>query len=110
MICATVIFMGFHEYRSLTYPRPAWLKLNFIAVFVSFKAMTENTLCVGVSRVGADDQRIVTGTLSSLAKEDLGPPLHSLVIVGKVHPIETDMLKLFTDDRQIIEDNAEMIS
>lgn len=72
------------------------------------EAFTEDTLCVGVSRVGADDQSILTGTLSSLTDIDLGPPLHSLVIVGKVHPLETDMLKLFAQDKEMVEKFAEL--
>jgi len=26
---------------------------------------------------------------------DLGPPLHSLVIAGRLHPLESDMLRQF---------------
>ena len=63
--------------------------------------MTEDTICVGVARIGADDQKIVSGTLKQLATCDLGPPLHSLVIAGNMHPLEMDMLKMFTDDKSI---------
>ena len=77
----------------------------FIDLFVAF---SEDTLCVGVSRVGADDQGIQTGTLSSMTDVNLGPPLHSLVVVGKVHPLETDMLKLFAQDKDMVEKYAEL--
>lgn len=44
---------------------------------------------IGVARVGhATEQRIVSGTLAELAKQDLGPPLHSLVLCGELHPEE----------------------
>ncbi|KAJ8040343.1 Diphthine methyl ester synthase [Holothuria leucospilota] len=58
-------------------------------------AFTENTICVGLSRVGAEDQRIASGTLKELSQTDLGNPLHSLVIAGHMHPLEIDMLREF---------------
>ncbi|TRY94400.1 hypothetical protein DNTS_027941 [Danionella cerebrum] len=59
-------------------------------------AMTEDTVCVGLARVGAEDQSICSGTLQKLASCDLGAPLHSLIISGHLHPLEVDMLKLFS--------------
>lgn len=58
-----------------------------------------NALAVGVARVGADDQRIVAGTLAELAQADLGRPLHSLVVVGKrVHDLEKEFLRAYAVD------------
>ncbi|XP_054259209.1 diphthine methyl ester synthase [Macrosteles quadrilineatus] len=54
--------------------------------------MTEMTECVGVARVGAPDQRICYGPLRSFPDLDLGAPLHSLVIVGTLHPLEQEFL------------------
>jgi diphthamide biosynthesis methyltransferase len=34
---------------------------------------------------------------------DIGAPLHSLVIPGKLHFLEIEMLKLFTDNSVILE-------
>uniref|UniRef100_UPI00398F30FD diphthine methyl ester synthase n=1 Tax=Pristiophorus japonicus TaxID=55135 RepID=UPI00398F30FD len=61
-------------------------------------AMTEETICVGLARVGAKDQKIATATLQQMVKEDLGGPLHSLIITGHMHPLEIEMLKLFAVD------------
>ena len=56
--------------------------------------LAETTLGISISRLGAPTQRFVSGTLaelSSLSEDDFGPPLHSLVIVGKqLHPMERD--------------------
>lgn len=38
---------------------------------------------------------MITTTLTEMSHTDLGPPLHSLVIVGNTHPLEDDVLKLF---------------
>ncbi|XP_053178143.1 diphthine methyl ester synthase [Scomber japonicus] len=59
--------------------------------------VTEDTVCVGVARLGADDQQIRTGTLRQLVSCDLGAPLHSLVVTGRLHPLEVDLLKLSTE-------------
>ncbi|XP_071073321.1 diphthine methyl ester synthase isoform X2 [Dasypus novemcinctus] len=60
-------------------------------------AITEKTLCVGLARVGAEDQKIVAGTLQQMCTVDLGRPLHSLIITGgSMHPLEVEMLSLFS--------------
>lgn len=87
-----------------------------------------NVLAVGVARVGAGDMKIVAGTLGELARTlpvgndiagaeeedeeeeggeevkdngiDLGPPLHSLVIIGRRgHDLERDFLEEFAVDK-----------
>ncbi|XP_076976208.1 diphthine methyl ester synthase [Tamandua tetradactyla] len=67
-------------------------------------AITEETLCVGLARVGAEDQKIAAGTLLQMSTVDLGKPLHSLIITGgSMHPLEIEMLSLFL----ISKDSAE---
>ena len=57
--------------------------------------INDRTLCVGAARIGWSDEKFVTTTLRRLADEvDLGKPLHSLVIVGQLHPLEIDYLKI----------------
>uniref|UniRef100_A0AAR2J8Q5 diphthine methyl ester synthase n=1 Tax=Pygocentrus nattereri TaxID=42514 RepID=A0AAR2J8Q5_PYGNA len=58
--------------------------------------ITEETVCVGLARVGADDQAIQAGSLREMASCDLGGPLHSMIITGHLHPLEVDMLRLFS--------------
>ena len=61
-----------------------------------------DALAVGVARVGAEDMKIVVGTLEELASRDvdLGKPLHSLVLVGRRgHEMEREFLKEFALDR-----------
>ena len=56
----------------------------------------EETLAIGLSRVGGDEsqQKIVAGTLAELAAQPagvFGEPLHSLVIAGKrLHHLEVE--------------------
>lgn len=59
-----------------------------------------DSLAIGVARLGSDDQVIVAGTLEELAKTDLGRPLHSLVLCGKtMHEIEWEYARLFAVDQ-----------
>uniref|UniRef100_A0A1I8EIA0 diphthine methyl ester synthase n=1 Tax=Wuchereria bancrofti TaxID=6293 RepID=A0A1I8EIA0_WUCBA len=56
---------------------------------------TESTEVVALARVGWDDQKIVFCSLEALCDLDMGPPLHSLIIPGELHPMELDFLKSF---------------
>ena len=73
-----------------------------LTVFL-FVGYEENTLCVGLSRVGCHDQKIICTTLKEMKDTDIGEPLHSLVIPGKLHFLEIEMLKLFADNVKILE-------
>ena len=75
----------------------------------------EDTLAIGVARIGHNDQKLgeasikikfvkfynvlydsnsipVSGKLKDLLTVDMGPPLHSLVIPGKMHEIEQNAI------------------
>lgn len=59
-------------------------------------AYGEDSLAIGAARIGAKDQKMATGTLRELCTVDLGPPLHSLVLLGKrSHELERDYIKAF---------------
>eukprot|EP01063_Lacrimia_lanifica_P003836 TRINITY_DN12111_c0_g1_i1.p1 TRINITY_DN12111_c0_g1~~TRINITY_DN12111_c0_g1_i1.p1 ORF type:complete len:291 (+),score=129.79 TRINITY_DN12111_c0_g1_i1:261-1133(+) len=53
------------------------------------------TRAVGLARVGAPDQMIVSGTIRELAEMDFGEPLHSMVICGDVHEAEEEHLAIY---------------
>ena len=57
--------------------------------------LSEDSLCVGLARVGASSQQIKSGTLAAMANVDLGEPLHCLVIPGELHDLEAKMIGLF---------------
>jgi len=64
----------------------------------------KEALAVGVARVGAEDQEIVTGTLEQLSEVDMGRPLHSLVLVGKkMHEMEMDFIREFAVDKEVFD-------
>lgn len=58
--------------------------------------LTDSSICIGLARVGSDTQQIIKMTLASATTTDLGQPLHSLVIPGSLHPLEDEMINLFS--------------
>ena len=75
---------------------------------LTLAVLHEDSICVGVARVGAETQAICASTLRSIQSCDIGGPLHSLVIAGHMHPLELDMLKLFTTDQNVIDKLSEL--
>ena len=64
----------------------------------------EESLAVGAGRVGANDQKLVSGTLKQLSSIDMGPPLHSLVLLGRrVHDLEMDYIREFAADQEVFD-------
>jgi diphthine synthase len=53
----------------------------------------DTTLCVGLARMGQTTQCIKAGTLKELLVEDMGGPLHSLIICGDLHDLEMEIIK-----------------
>lgn len=63
-------------------------------------AFDEQSLFVGVARVGHETQAIKACSLTRMADLDLGAPLHSLVLPAKkLHPLEVEYLQQFSDEQ-----------
>jgi diphthine synthase len=62
-----------------------------------------DSLAIAVARIGANDQKIVCGTLKQLTTTELGPPLHSLVLLGKrAHDLEKEYIEDFAIDKVLL--------
>jgi diphthine synthase len=61
---------------------------------------SKDSIGVGLSRIGSDDQQIVCGTLEELVEHDFGKPLHSFVIAGKMHFLEADTLEQYAINKE----------
>nr|XP_039274271.1 diphthine methyl ester synthase-like [Styela clava] len=107
-LCLLDIKMKEQTIENLMRGRKVYEPPRFMTVSVACQQLSEvsknrtdcefspSTMCVGLSKVGSDNQRIVAASLEELCKyEQMGDPLHSLVIVGKVHPLEEEFLKQF---------------
>lgn len=69
------------------------------------------SLAIAVARVGsADQQRIVCASLATLAQTDMGPPLHSLVLIGpSIHPMELDYVAAFAPNQSELVDGMALL-
>ena len=56
------------------------------------KVFTEETRCVGCARLGSKDQRIISGTAKEILKKDFGKPPHCLIVPGKMHFMEEEVV------------------
>jgi len=62
---------------------------------------SEDSLAIGAARVGSEHEKFVCGTLKELSDVDMGPPLHSLVLLGKrTHELERDYIRDFAVKEQ----------
>jgi diphthine methyl ester synthase len=62
------------------------------------------SLAVAVARMGSEEQKIVSGTLQQLTTVDMGPPLHSLILLGsRVHELERDFIREFSVDSEVFD-------
>ncbi|KAI1357229.1 Diphthine synthase [Xylaria arbuscula] len=63
-----------------------------------------DSLAIGAARVGGKTEKFVAGTLKQLCDSDdfLGPPLHSLVLLGsRAHELERDYAREFAMDKNV---------
>ena len=54
--------------------------------------ITENTLAIGIARVGSSNVLVKASTISNLISKDFGSPLHSIIIPSKLHIVEAEYL------------------
>ncbi len=71
------------------------------------KVITESSYVIVASRIGFEDQTIISGRISSLAKTNFGKPPHTIIIPGRLHFTESDALKLFGQCMDEPFDNSE---
>ncbi|KAI3658511.1 hypothetical protein MP638_004822 [Amoeboaphelidium occidentale] len=90
----------------MTYEPPRYMTVNQ-ALYQLYEieksrnegVLTENTLVVGIARLGSHDQQIVSGPLKQVMDNvDFGAPLHCLVIPAEseLHCLELESLKRFS--------------
>ncbi|KAL6071821.1 diphthine synthase [Balamuthia mandrillaris] len=58
-------------------------------------AYSEETMCVGLARVGQETQQIAAGTMKELLEVSFGEPLHSFIICGELQPMEEEYIEFF---------------
>lgn len=60
------------------------------------KVYDENTKCFALARIGFSDQKIKAGTLKQILNEDMGEPLHSVILCAdELHCMEEEMYNYY---------------
>ncbi len=59
------------------------------------KIFIPETFCIVVERLGSSTEKITSGTAKQLLKHKFGEPLHSLIIPGKMHFVEEEVVKSY---------------
>jgi diphthine synthase len=57
------------------------------------KIFTDESMCVGLARIGSSDYKIVFGKAKNILNVDFGAPLHCIIVPGKLHFIEEEALE-----------------
>jgi diphthine synthase len=61
------------------------------------KAVTSNSLAVGVARAGSTSPTVKAGFVNDLLKQEFGDPPHTLIFVGRLHFMEAEALVVLAD-------------
>lgn len=74
-----------------------------LAKITSADPQLETRLAVGVARLGARDEKVRASKIQTLIKQDFGKGPHSIIVVGKLHFMEAEALKIFcgADDHDL---------
>ena len=61
------------------------------------KVIDPSTFAIVASRIGLKNQKIISGKISNLIKNDFGQPPHTIIIPGRLHFTESDALKILSE-------------
>jgi diphthine synthase len=105
-LCLLDIKVKEPDFQAMMKGRTEYLPPRFMSVQTAAEQLLEaeeieakgayagaTTLCVGLARMGQTTQSIKAGTLEELLNEDMGGPLHSLIICGDLHDLELEVVK-----------------
>ena len=71
------------------------------------KVIDLSTFAIVASRIGLKNQKIISGKISSLIRNDFGQPPHTIIIPGRLHFTESDALKILSECTDEPFDNTE---
>ncbi len=91
----TLVLLDLREDGTFLDPKDALRSLLAMAESRGTADFGPQTLVCVLSQVGSPDARIVAGSAAELLTRDLGPPLHCLVVPGRLHFLEKEALTAF---------------
>jgi len=94
----SVILLEYNEDKSFFLePQNALSFLLDVEKTQNRKIISLDTFVIIASRIGKDDQSIISGKISKLMKKEFGEPPHSIIIPANLHFTESDSIKLVTE-------------
>ena len=94
----SVILLEYNEDKSFFLdPKDAFSLLLDAEKTQNRKVISEETFAIVASRIGKNNQKIISGHISNLIKKEFGESPHSIIIPGRLHFTESDALKTITE-------------
>ena len=94
----SLILLEYNEDKSFFLsPQNAMSLLLDVENTLNGKIISPDTFVIIASRIGKNDQRIISGKISNLIKKEFGEPPHSIIIPGSLHFTESDAVKMVTE-------------
>ncbi|MGI0041306.1 MAG: diphthine synthase [Nitrosopumilaceae archaeon] len=91
----TIIILEFNnDAKFFLNPKDAFSSLLLAESGQKRKVIDNSTFAVVASRIGAKNQKITAGKISSLENTNFGKPPHTIIIPGRIHFTESDALKV----------------
>lgn len=99
------------------YEKPRFMTVNVaLAQMLEAEAtlktrkINEETLVVGIVRVGSPTQKIVSGKIKELIEVDFGAPLHSLIVCAPtLHSMEKEMIEFYCKENVLKREKEALI-
>src|SRR5438034_836869 len=91
----SLVLLDLREGGSFLTPQDALALLLRMAVKMGTSDFGPETLACVLSRVGSPEVRATGAPMGMLSDRDLGPPLHCIVIPGRLHFLEKEALIAF---------------
>jgi diphthine synthase len=91
----SLVLLDLQEGGAFLPPQDAIALLLRMAVKMGTHDFGPATLACVLSRVGSPEVRAISGPIGGLSDRDLGPPLHCIVIPGRLHFLEKEALVAF---------------
>ena len=103
----SVILLEYSEDKSFFLdPKDAFSLLLDAEKTQKRKVISEETFAIVASRIGKNNQKIISGHISNLIKKEFGESPHSIIIPGRLHFTESDALKTITECLDETTDNS----
>ena len=106
----TLVLLEYNQEKNLFLnPNNAFEMLLKSEIDQKYNVFSTETFAIVASRVGSENQSIVSGKIKSLIETEFGEPPHSLIITGNLHFTEIDALRVLVKTIDEPTDNSKNI-